>query len=56
VTIDLAGFRSGSLNGQGGLSVVQGPEGWVENAELRARALDEGWAAGYQHVAAELAS
>jgi pyridinium-3,5-biscarboxylic acid mononucleotide sulfurtransferase len=56
VAIDLAGFRSGSLNGQGGLTVVQGPEGWVENAELRARALDEGWAAGYRHVAAELAS
>ncbi|HWZ59222.1 MAG TPA: ATP-dependent sacrificial sulfur transferase LarE [Gemmatimonadaceae bacterium] len=56
VAIDLAGFRSGSLNGQGGLTVLQGPDGWVENAELRARALDEGWAAGFRHVAAELAS
>jgi pyridinium-3,5-biscarboxylic acid mononucleotide sulfurtransferase len=56
VAIDLAGFRSGSLNGRGGLTLVEGPDGWLEDADLRARALDEGRAAGYRHVAAELAS
>jgi pyridinium-3,5-biscarboxylic acid mononucleotide sulfurtransferase len=56
VAIDLAGFRSGSLNGQGALTVVDGPEGWLDDAEQRARALAAGLATGYRHVAAELSS
>jgi pyridinium-3,5-biscarboxylic acid mononucleotide sulfurtransferase len=54
VAVDLAGFRSGSLNGRGGLTVVEGPDGWLEDAEQRAHALDAGLAAGHRYVAAEL--
>jgi uncharacterized protein len=54
VAIDLAGFRSGSLNGQGALTVVHGPDGWLDDAEQRARALEAGLATGHRHVAAEV--
>jgi uncharacterized protein len=53
VTIDgLAVARLGETR----LAVVQGQDGWLDDAALRTRALDAARAAGYRHVAAELAS